>query len=194
MTLDDPIVLRAAGVSALVAIIAIIVAGIAFALFIGGAGAFWGPINDVSTSVALLALLLPVIAVQRLAAPGTGIWLDLVTVAAIAGIILAAVGQLLLVAGVIPLQTSFVTGGLGVVPLFVWLVSVAILAIGAGVLPSHIGWLAIGVIVLSAGLAMLSGVTTGPAVWVAAIALLAVLVGWMGSLGWTLMERGATTA
>jgi hypothetical protein len=190
MAIEGSILLRSAGVSAFLAIAFLILSGIAIALFFGGAGSFWGPINDLATAVALLALVLPVIAVDHLARERTGIWLEVVSVAAIVGIILAATGQILLVLGVIRLETSFVTGGVGILPVFAWLVAVAVLALGLGLLPAHIGWLAIGVIVLSAGLGVVAGVGMGPGVWIASVALLAVLIGWMGSLGLALLDRG----
>ncbi|OGO59525.1 MAG: hypothetical protein A2V85_09320 [Chloroflexi bacterium RBG_16_72_14] len=194
MAIDESTLLRAGGLSAIAAIVALIVSGITVALFFGGAGSYWGPVNDLATAVTLVALLLPVVAVDRLARLQAGIWLDVVTVAAIAGIVLAAVGQLLLVAGAIDLETSFVTGGVGIVPVFAWLAAVAILALGLGVLPAHVGWLALGVIVLSAGLTVIAGAGTGPTMWIAAVALLAVLAGWMASLGMTLLDRGAAAA
>jgi hypothetical protein len=192
MSINELTLLRAAGVSAMIAIVALIVSGITIALFFGGAGAFWGPVNDLATSIALVALLLPVVAVNRLAREQTGVWLDVVTVAAIAGIVLAATGQVLLVMGVISLETSFVTGGVGILPVFVWLVAVAYLALGPGALPAHVGWLAIGVIGLSVGLAVVAGAATGPVVWAVCVALIVVIAGWLGTLGMTLMNRGAT--
>jgi hypothetical protein len=194
MAIEGSTLFRAAGVSAFVAITFLIVSGITIALFFGGAGAFWGMVNDIATAIALLSLVLPVIAVQHLARERTGIWLEVVSVAAIAGIALAATGQLLLVLGVIRLETSFVTAGLGILPVFVWLVAVAVLALLAGLLPAHIGWLAIGVILVAIGLGVISGVASGPPIWVASVALLAVLVGWMGSLGLTLLGHGASVA
>jgi hypothetical protein len=194
MAIEEPTLLRAAGVSAFVAITFLLVAGITIALFFGGAGAFWGPVNDMATAFALLALVLPVIAVDHLARDRTGVWLEVVSVAAIAGILLAATGQILLVTGVIRLETSFVTGGVGILPVFLWLTGVAVLSLAMGLLPAHLGWLAVGVILLSIGLSVVSGMATGPAVWVAAAALVVVLVGWMGSLGFTLLGRGAPAA
>jgi len=188
------IVLRAAGLSAMVAIIGLIVSGITIALFFGGAGDFWGPVNDLAVAVTLVALVLPVLAVDRLARPEVGIWIGAVSAAAIAGIVLTAVGQVLLVVGVIDLKTSFVTGGIGILPIFVWLLAVAFLALGPGILPAQIGWLAIGVVALSAGITALAGITTGPVLWVAAAALLVVIAGCLGSLGATLLSEGTTIA
>jgi hypothetical protein len=194
VAISDATLLRAAGLSALLAIVALIVSGITIALFFGGAGAFWGPVNDLATAVALLGLVLPVLAVQRLARSDAGPWLDIVTIAALAGILLAATGQVLLVAGRISLETSFVTGGLGILPVFAWLVAVAVLALGLGILPAQVGWLAIGVVALSAALALIAGITLGPLVWIGSVALIVCLVGWLGSLALTLMNRSVTVA
>lgn len=194
MTIDQTSLLYAAGLSAILAIVALIVSGITIGLFFGGAGAFWGPVNDLAASVTLVLLLLPVIAIDRIAGPEAGSWLRIVSIAAICGITLAAAGQVLLVLGVIGLQSSFVTGGIGIVPVFAWLIAVAVLALGSGVLPVQVGWLAIGVIALSAGLVLLASVATGPAVWVVSVALLVVLAGWLGSLGVTLLDRSAAVA
>ncbi len=189
MMIDSPTLLRAAGLSAIVALIALIVSGVTLALFFGKAGELWGPLNDLATAVMLVALLLPVVAVDRLAGPGSGIWLRIVTVAAVAGLTLAAVGQVALVAGIIDLETSFVTGGVGIVPFVAWLVALAVLSFGRGLLPPSIGWLVVGVIGLSVVLTITAGLTSGPILWVASIALLAVLIGWMASLGSMLIDR-----
>lgn len=194
MSIDQSSLLHAAGLSAILAIVALIVSGITIALFFGGAGTFWGPVNDLATAVALVLLLLPVIAVDRIAGTEVGSWLRIVSIAAILGITLAAVGQVLLVLGVIDLQSSFVTGGIGILPVFAWLIAVAVLALGSGALPVQVGWLAIGVVALSAGLALLASVAMGPAVWVVSVALLAALAGWLGSLGITLLDRSAAIA
>lgn len=194
MAIDTSTLLRAAGISSMVALVTLIVSGITLALFFSGAGDGWGPANDLATAATLAALLLPVVAVDRLAFPESGIWLRVVTIAALAGLMLAAVGQVLLVVGAIDLETSFVTGGVGIVPFFAWLVALAILAFGRGILPDQLGWLVIGVIALSGGLTVVASVATGPIVWAASLALLAVLVGWMASLGLTLLSRSATVA
>ena len=102
MAVTDPTLLRAAGVSALVAILALIVSGITIALFFGCAGAFWGPVNDLATAVALLALVLPVMGVQRLARAEAGAWLDVVTLAALAGIVVAAAAGVWIWSGIHP--------------------------------------------------------------------------------------------
>jgi hypothetical protein len=121
--LPDTDLYRAAGASTIVAIIALVAAGVAFALFLGGAGAVWGPVNDLFVVVTAIAMIVPMLAVDRLAADqGIG-WMRIVTIVAVLGALLIAVGQTLLVLGVISLGTSFVTGGVGFLPVAVWLVA-----------------------------------------------------------------------
>jgi hypothetical protein len=189
MTIDDGTLYRAAGISAAVAIVAFVISGVALALFFGGAGQVWGPVNDVFIAIWAIALLLPMLAVDRIAGPQTGIWLRIVTVAAIAGAILAAVGQLLLVVGVIDLQTSYVTGGIGIVPVLVWMVALVVLAGPMHRLPRTIGWLAGGAVVLVVVGLVITAVTTGPPSWVAWLAVAVVFVLWMGSMATSFLGR-----
>ena len=191
MMLDDATLYRLAGLSAVVAVVALIISGIALALFFGGAGEFWGPVNDVFIALTLLALILPMLAVDRLAGPSAGTWLRVVTVAAIAGAVLGAAGQLLLVAGVIDLETSFVTGGLGIVPVLVWFLALVILAFGPGTLPAAVGWLAAGTLSLIVVGSIVSAITLGPVSWVAWTAVLLVLAASIWSLGTILSGRVA---
>lgn len=196
LALDTAALTRASGWSTLIAIVALIVSGITIALFFGGAGAFWGPINDLATAITLVAMILPVLAIDRLATPGAGTWLRVVTVGALAGLVLGAVGQVLLVLGVIDLQTSFVTGGVGIAPFFAWLVALPILAfgsIGGASLPGSVGWLALAVICLSIAAAVVGMVATGgPILWITGIALLVGLLAWLAALASTLLSRTAS--
>ena len=192
MTIDTPTLLRAAGISSIVALVALIVSGITIALFFGGAGDLWGPINDLAVAVTLVALLLPVLAIDRLAMPTTGIWLRIVTVAALAGLTLAAVGQVALVLRVIDLQTSFVTGGVGIVPFFVWLVALAVIAFRMNVVPSSLGGLVVAIIVLTIVMSVVSTVTMGPVLWLAGVALVVALCWWLASLASSLMSSAGT--
>ena len=83
--LSDTQLYPTAGASAVVALIALVISGVALALFFGGAGAFWGPVNDMFVVVTVLALILPILAVDRLAAQeGVG-WMRFVSIAAIVG-------------------------------------------------------------------------------------------------------------
>jgi hypothetical protein len=188
--LPDTDLYRAAGASAVVALIALVIAGITIALFFGGAGAFWGPVNDMFVVVTVLALILPILAVDRLAAEAGIGWMRVVTIAAILGSVLIAIGQMALVLGLLSLQGSFVTGGIGFVPIVIWLVALAILSFGSGVLPPPIGWAAVIVLVLI-GVDALVGVAaaTGPILWIVSIALLTALIAWLWILSSTLLSR-----
>src|SRR5215212_2664971 len=90
---------RLAGISTWVAMVALVLSGIALALFFGGAGAFWGPINDGFIVVTAIALIPAALAVDRLASGDAAPWVRLLTVAAIAGLVVMAAGQSLLIVG-----------------------------------------------------------------------------------------------
>jgi hypothetical protein len=188
--LPDNDLYRAAGASAVVALLALVIAGITIALFFGGAGAFWGPVNDMFVVVTVLALILPILAVDRLAAEGGIGWTRVVTIAAILGAVLIAIGQTALVLGFLSLQGSFVTGGVGFVPIVIWLVALAILSFGSGVLPPQIGWAAVAVLALIVVDALVGvAAATGPVLWIVSIALLTALVAWLWILSSTLLSR-----
>ena len=93
--MDDQTLYRAAGISAGIAVATFIISAIALGLFFGGAGAFWGPVNDVSIAATGLALLLPILAIDRMAG-GDASWLRAVTIIGIVGALVMAIGQLLL--------------------------------------------------------------------------------------------------
>jgi len=192
MMIESSVLYRAAGLSAVVALIALIVSAIAIALFFGGAGQVYGPINDVFVAVTLIALILPILAIDRATGAQTGFWLRIVTVGAIAGAVLVAAGQLMLVVGIIDLRTSFVTGGLGIIPVLIWIVALVVLSVSLGVLPGSLGWLAGAVIALVVVGSVVAMATTGPVAWVTWATVVVVLVAWLGSLAATFMSR--TTA
>ena len=52
---------RLASMSSWAALVALVLSGIALALFFGGAGEFWGPVNDALIVITAIALL-PVVA------------------------------------------------------------------------------------------------------------------------------------
>jgi hypothetical protein len=182
---------RAAAASTVVAIVALIAAGITIALFFGGAGSFWGPVNDLFVVVTALALILPILAVDRLAAANGVGWMRIVTVAAVLGALLIAIGQMLLVLGVIDLQTSFVTGGVGFIPIAVWIVAMVVLAFGSGALPAAVGWAAAGVLAFIVVDAVVGIAASGPILWVAGFVLLSALVVWLWILSSTLLSHAA---
>ena len=186
--MDDPTLYRAAGISAAIAVPLLIISGVALALFFGGQGQFWGPVNDVFISLTCLALLLPIVAVDRLAVDSAP-WMRWVSIVAFAGCVLVAVGQFALVLGIIDLQTSFVTGGIGFLGVVAWMIALVILAFGVGVLPAAIGWLSaitLAFIVLEAVVGM---ATTGVGLWIASLVLAVGIVGWLGSIGAGLLAR-----
>jgi hypothetical protein len=132
--------LRAAGYCLFAAIGTLIVAGVALALYFSGAGAIFGPVNDLFTA-ATLALLVPaVVAVWRLGSGRVGGWLAIVSLATIGGMVLAASGFVLLVVGIIDLQTSFVTFGLGMLPFLAWVAGLAVLSLRKGIIRRSVGW------------------------------------------------------
>jgi hypothetical protein len=192
--LPDSDLYPAAGASAVVALIALVISGITLALFFGGAGAFWGPVNDMFIVVTVLALILPMLAVDRLAAEAGIGWVRLVTIVAVLGAILIAIGQTALVLGFLSLQGSFVTGGLGFIPIVVWLVALVVLTFASGVLPSPVGGAAVVVLVLIGVEALVGSATYGPLLWIASIALLAAMVAWLWILSSTLLARAPASS
>lgn len=189
--LSDAQLYPAAGASAVVSLIALVISGVALALFFGGAGAFWGPVNDMFLVVTVLALILPILAVDRLAAQqGVG-WMRFVSIATIVGVVVIAVGQTALVLRLLTLDGSYVTGGIGFIAIIVWLVALPILAFGSAVLPSTVGWAAIAVLVLIGVEALVAAAAMGPLLWIASIALLGALVAWLWTLSSTLLSRQA---
>lgn len=171
-----------AGWSALVAIPTLVASGIALALFFGGAGAFWGPVNDVLTALTLVALILPIVAVWRLAPDDMGPWFGALCALAIAGALLGAIGQLLLVAGVIDLATSFVTGGAGILPVVVWAVAVVALTLTRALLPVEVGWLLAASLVAAVLLTVSSLALPWIVTAIAGVILLGLLCGWLAAL------------
>lgn len=189
--IEDGSLFRAAGWSAWGALLALVISGVTIALFFGGAGDVWGPVNDVFVSITAVLLILPILAVDRIGGGETTPWLRIVSIAAIAGAILIATGQLLLVARVISLETSFVTGGVGVIPVLAWIVAVAVLGLGTAMLPPVVGWLAAVTLVLIVLLSVVAALTLGPATWVTAAALTVAIAAWLGNLAAGLLGRVA---
>lgn len=182
---------RLAGPSTWVAMVALVLSAIALALFFGGAGQFWGPVNDAFIVVAVVAMIPAVLAVDRLAGDHAAPWTRIVTVAAIAGIVLMAAGQTLLIVGRLSLDGSYVTGGIGVIPFLAWILLVAILSLAGGVLPRPVGWLAVASLGAIVAMSVIATFTRGPLLWVAAIALVAALSAWLVALANALSESPA---
>jgi hypothetical protein len=182
---------RLAGPSTWVALVALVLSAIALALFFGGAGQFWGPVNDAFIVVAVLALIPAVLAVDRAAGDHGAPWTRIVTVAALAGIVLMASGQTLLIVGRLSLEGSYVTGGIGVIPFIAWIVLVAALSLASGVLPRPVGWLAVASLAAIVAASILAALTRGPLLWVAAVGVVVVLSAWLAMLASALGDSGA---
>jgi len=185
---------RVAYVTTWVALVALVLSGVALALFFGGAGQFWGPVNDALIVVTVIALVPTVLAVARLTGDRAAPWTTILTVATIAGLVLIAVGQTLLIVGRLSLDGSYVTGGVGVSPLLAWIVFTAILALGRGILPASLGWFAVATIGLIVVMSAVAVVTQGPLLWAAGVALLIALSGWIAGLAMTFGSEAATAA
>ena len=183
---------RLAAVSSWVALAALVLSGIALALFFAGAGEFWGPVNDALIVVTAIALLPAIVGVARIAGDRGAPWIGLLTVATIAGLILIAVGQTLLIVGRLSLEGSFVTGGIGVIPLIAWIVLVAVLGLAAGVLPATTGWLAVVALAGIGAMSVIAAVTRGPLRWAAGVGLLLALSVGLGGLAATFAASAAT--
>jgi hypothetical protein len=184
---------RLASLSSWIALVALVLSGIALALFFGEAGEFWGPVNDAFIVVTAIGLVLPVVAVSRLAADQGAPWVTIVTIVALAGLVLIAVGQALLIVGRLSLDGSYVTGGIGIVPVLAWIVLVAILSLGSGVLPSTVGWLAVATLAAIVIVSIVAAVTRGPILGVVSVALLITVSAWLASLA-SWLGASATTA
>lgn len=184
---------RLASISTWVAMIALVLSGIALALFFGGAGAFWGPINDGFIVVTAIGLIPAVLAVDRLASGDGSLWVRLLTVAAIAGLVVMAAGQTLLIVGRLSLEGSYVTGGIGVVPFIAWIVLVAVLGLGGGAsLPQSVGVLAVVSLAAIVAMSVIAALTRGPLLWVSAVALVVAISAWLVALAQTFSERALT--
>jgi hypothetical protein len=179
---------RAAGYSAVAATLSLLLAGVTIALFFGGAGEQYGPMNDAFTALTLLLLILPVLAIRTLVGDA-GPLFHAVTVLAVIGLLVGAVGQILLVAGIIDLNTSFVTGGVGIAPVLAWAVGLALVALRSEALPDQLGWTTAAMLALVVLSTVTASVTSGPPVALVSGALFVSLELWLVALAWTLFSR-----
>lgn len=160
------------------------VAAVSIGLFFGGAGYVFGPINDVTTAATLLLIVPAVLAIRRLAGGRVGGWFSVLSILTVAGLALAAGGLLSLVAGLITLNDSFVTGGIGILPFLGWLAAVAVLAVRRRVLTRRVGWLsaaAFGASILAGAVSPLLPMSL--LVFVVGLPLLALFVAWLWVTG-----------
>ena len=185
--LETPMLYRLAGWSSALAIVMLLISGVALALFFS-IGEPWGSINDFFIVLTALLLILPMLAIDRIAV-GHAPWLRPITIAAIAGSVLIAVGQSLLILRVIGLYDSYATGGIGLLPLLVWWIALVVLAFGVKVIPSEIGWSAAAMLAAIVVYSLIAVVTLGPVLWVASVVLLLVISAWMALLAMDLLRR-----
>ena len=170
-----------ASYAAMAAIGSLLISAVTLALFFAGAGDFWGPINDIFVSVTLILLIPVIVAVLRLAPDDIGPWFAILCVAGIAGALVGAIGQVLLVVGIINLQASFVTGGIGVTPIVLWGIGLAYLVFTRDTLSVVVGWTLLAI--LASIIAVVIASLIGPwAVGAASILMLAALVAWLALL------------
>jgi len=186
--MDNALLFRLGGASALFAIPTLLLAGLFLVLFFGGRGEPYGSLNDIFSALSLLLLILPAIAIYVNTQAAAGAWFAVVTWLAVAGMVVGAAGQVLLVAGVINLETSFVTGGIGILPVLAWAISVAVLSLGLRQLSASLGWLTIAVLLLAILLTLVSSLHLKPAIWISAGGLTTALVVWLGTLGRDLLR------
>jgi len=186
-----PDLYRLAGPSTWVALVSLVLSGIALGLFFGGAGSFWGPVNDILITVSAITLIPVVLAVDRLAGWDHGApWTRIITIAALVGLVVMASGQTLLVLGRLSLEGSYVTGGVGLMPFLLWIVLVAALSLAGGLLPRLVGWLAVATLAAIVVESVVAALTGGPVLWASTIGLVLILVAWMASLA---MAFGSTS-
>jgi hypothetical protein len=182
LMMSDTELYRLASWTTWVSIVTLVIAAIALAIFFAGPGEPFGSINDAAIAITLILLIPAVLAVDRLAGERFAPMVRIVTIAAIAGILLAAAGQFLLIARVITLEDSLVTGGMGILPVLAWFVLVAVISLAGALLPSTVGWLAVASLAMIVVTSVVAAVTMGPGLWVACFALVAILCAWLASL------------
>jgi hypothetical protein len=175
-------------ISALLAIPAVGAAMVFWVLFWTGKGEAYGPLNDVAVAAALFLMIAPALAISGASPPDLA-WLPLLGWAAAAGMAIAGAGQLLLVARVIRLNMSFVTGGIGILPVLIWMVVLAYAGIVRGTPSTSIGWTAALVLVLIVPAAVTARASKRVAlIWQSL--LVAALMVWLAALARHLGQLG----
>ncbi len=183
---------RTAGRATLLSVGMFGLSAVALALYFGDVAGIFGPINDVLIALAILLLLPAVAAVRRLSVGRVGGWFAGMSVLAAVGIAVASGGQLLLVAGLLSLEGSFVTLGVGGMLLVAWAGSHAILALRTATLPRSVGWWAlalVGIVGVTAVTMPFLSLGTAALSVVFGIPILVALVGWLVALGRALSRQ-----
>jgi len=176
---------RAAGASTYGALGFLILGAAALSLFFGSGDVSnpFGPISDVLFVGVAILLVPPVRAVQQLVDGRAGRWFDLVSWLAIAGLVVSGGGQVLLIAGLIPLGVSFVTFGSGLALFLLWGVALWAPAVRLGILPASVArWAVLSVAALL--MATVGWFGFPPEVGYAAAGFLGLaMIAWLLSLG-----------
>ncbi|MBI4220733.1 MAG: hypothetical protein HY682_11350, partial [Chloroflexi bacterium] len=89
----------AGAISALAAIPVLIAAAVTVAIFFRSRKPAWGYANDLLSAAGLLLLILPALTVNELSQATSGDWAEILAWVAIAGMVIAAAGQVALVLG-----------------------------------------------------------------------------------------------
>jgi hypothetical protein len=181
VTTTNPI--RHAAVSAWLAIPALVLSVVFVAMFFSGAGGLYGSLNDLFVAVTAVLLILPARSLVDNTRSTGGRWFDVVTWTAIAGMALIAAGQILLIARLISLSASFVTGGVGIMPVLVWALVQCYLGLRYGVPSRPLGWSMLTVLLVAGLVSAVSAAGWQTATWILTAVLLAAISAYLAVLG-----------
>jgi hypothetical protein len=184
------VLVRLAAPSAFLAVPVVFLAGVTLAIFFLGPGEPFGSLNDLFDAIALLLLIPPVLGIQaRLGDAPVG-WLGPLSLLTILGLLVAAIGELLLIARVIDLGTSYITGGIGILPLLVWICALIWLSLGAHLLPEWLGWSGAAFLASAVVVIVFASLRFELATGITSVVLLVALLCWLVTLGVALRGGG----
>lgn len=183
--MNDPRIVRWGGWAALAAVPVLVLSLLFLFLFFGGAGAIFGPLNDLTVVVVALLLVPVALAIMaRLRERGEARrWFEIVSWLAIAGLVVIALGQAALVVGLLSLDGSFMTGSAGVVPVLVWLAAQAWLGFRSGFPPRRAAWSIVAVAVAAVAMPLLLSAGLDLLTWLAAVTLLGAIIAYLLVVG-----------
>jgi len=180
-----------AGTSVYVALGLLVLGAVALTAYFGSTNVTdpLGPISDVLFVGVVIFLAPPVLAVRSVVGGRAGRRFELISWVAIAGLAISGGGQVLLLAGLIPLEVSFITFGGGLALFLLWGLALWVPAVRLGLLSRAVaGWAVAAAISLV--LATVAWFGFPPEVGYAAAAVLGLaMIGWLVSLGRALRRR-----
>lgn len=185
---------RRAGIAALLAIPALVLSVVFIVLFFRGAGSAFGPLNDLSVAATAALLILPTRDLVRIVETETGVrrrWFTALSLASIAGLVLIVVGQVLISFALVSLETSFVTGSLGILPVIAWSIGLAAIALRRRVPSTAVGWSILSVLATAAVVTVASTALSDTAATIATLALLGSFCWFLAALASALLRRPA---